>query len=110
VRKPIIAVLADHAQAHSLRAQGLSWTEVFERFAGNPTISLTKEQAKEWEKNSLAEWAGRGRLLITARREAFAKLRDLSTKVGDYVTDNRREQWIGPYLREVLSKTRNARR
>jgi len=104
MRKSIVAVLADHASAHALRAQGLSWAEVFERFAGNPGLTLTPAEAVAWHENGFGEWAGRGRLLITARLETFAKLKGLSAKVGDYVLANRREEWVGLFLRDQFVK------
>jgi hypothetical protein len=104
VRKVITALLADHAKVAALRARGLSWTEVANHFAGNPTISLTPDQADAWQKNGFALWVGRRRMLITANLEAFTKLRDLSAKVGDYVVRNRKEEWIGPFLRGQFPK------
>jgi hypothetical protein len=111
VRKPIVAVLADRAKADFLHDQGLSWAEVFERFAGNPTVNLTLQEAKAWSGNGFAEWAGRGRMLITARLEAFPRLHDLSARVGGYVATNRKEEWVGPYLRgQFIRRSRRATR
>jgi hypothetical protein len=104
VRKPIVAVLADYAKAHSLHKEGLSWPEVFERFAGNPTLQLTREEATAWLEKGFGQWAGRRRLLITARAEAFVRLKDLSAKVGGYVAANRHTEWTRLYLQDQFVK------
>jgi hypothetical protein len=104
VRQPIVAVLVDYAKAHSLHMQGLSWPEVFDEFAGNSTLQLTREEASAWLEQGFAKWAGRGRLLIAARAEAFARLKDLSAKVGEYVATNRHTEWTRLYLQDQFVK------
>jgi hypothetical protein len=104
VRKVVVAVLADRAKVVSLRAEGISWTGVADHFAGSPSVNLTPGQAAEWYKNGFAIWVGRRRMLITANFEAFPRLRDLSTKVGDYVARNR-EDWVGAYLRGLFLRS-----
>ena len=99
MRKVIIAVVADHSEIATLRAEGFSWAKISERFQCNPAVNLTPSQAEAWHKNGFAIWVGRRRMLITARLEAFARLRDLSAVAGDYVATNRKEEWVGPFLR-----------
>ena len=104
MRKIINAVLADHAAVGALRAQGISWAKVAEQFIGNPAVNLTPAQADEWYQSGLAIWVGRRQMLITARLEAFARFRDLSAVAGDYVATNRKEEWVGPFLRGQFLK------
>jgi len=104
VRKIVIGVLADHAKVVALRAQGISWTGVAEHFTGNTAVNLTPEQAREWYKNGFAIWVGRRRMLITSNLEAFPRLHDLSARVGEYVVRNRKQDWVGPYLRGQFLK------
>ncbi len=104
VRKLVIAVVADHSRVCALRKKGFSWSRIFERFSGGRQVSLTQEQADEWYENGFAIWVGRRRILITARLEAFTRLRDLSTVAGDHVATNRKEEWVGPFLRAQFLK------
>jgi hypothetical protein len=96
--------VADHGEIATLRAEGLSWTKVAERFECNPALNLTPSQADAWHKNGFAIWVGRRRMLITARLEAFARLRDLSAVAGDQVAAKRKEEWVGPFLRGQFLK------
>jgi excisionase family DNA binding protein len=108
VRKPIVAIAVDHNVATSLKKQGLSWAEIFDRFDASNKISLTNLQADTLCTSGFAEWASRKdgflRIVIKARFEAFTKLRDLSVKAGDYVAKNRRADWVGPFLRDQFRK------
>jgi len=104
VRKVVIAVLADKSKVLALRAQGISWTGVAEHFDGNTEVNLTQAEADAWHQNGFAIWVRRGRMLITANLEAFPRLHDLSARVGDYVVRNRKEGWVGPYLRGQFLK------
>jgi len=88
VRKPIIGIVAEYGAAHALhREEGLSWSEIFDRLAVTyTTVPLSEAEAKAFCENGLANRAGRGsgysRLVITARFEARARFRDLSSRVG----------------------------
>jgi hypothetical protein len=105
VHKAIVAVIADHDRVAALREQGMSWSKVAERFSSNRTVSLTPAQADAWYKNGFAVWVERRRrMLITARLEAFARLRDLSAVAGDHVAAKRKEEWVGPFLRGQFLK------
>ena len=108
MRKPIVAIAVDYAEATNLKGQGLSWAEVFDRFEGSAKISLTHVQADALCTRNFAEWAGRRdgflRVVIKARFEAFAKLRDLSALAGKHVEKHRKEGWVGPFLRDQFRK------
>jgi len=108
VRKPIVAIAVDYADAATLKEQGLSWAEVFDRFKGSAEISLTHLQADALCTGNFAEWAGRRdgflRVVIKARFEAFAKMRDLSASAGEYVEKHRKDGWVGPFLRDQFRK------
>ena len=103
MRKVINAVLADSPKIDQLRAQNVPWSKIAAYFDGNPAATFTPAQAKAWRDNGFAIWAG-DTLLITARLEAFTKLHDLSARVGPYVVENRKQNWIGPYLRGQFQK------
>ncbi len=104
MRTPVIAVTAERSQVDALRDKGFSWSMIFERFTGGRQVRLTQEQANEWYANGFAIWAGRRRMLITARFEAFARLRDLSAMAGSDVANNRKEEWVGTFLRAQFLK------
>ena len=105
MHKAIVAVIADHDRVAALREQGMSWSKVAESFSSNRTVSLTPAQADAWYKNGFAVWVERRRrMLITARLEAFARLRDLSAVAGDHLAAKRKEEWIGPFLRGQFLK------
>jgi hypothetical protein len=104
VRKVVIGVIADYRTVKTLRDQRLSWSQVAEQFTGGREVKLTPAQADAWQKNGLAVWVERRRrLLITARFDAFAKLRDLSALVGGDGTE--KEEWVGPFLRAQFLKS-----
>lgn len=102
--RAITAIVADYETVHDLRSDGLSWSAVFERFTGAPEVRLTQAQADALYRSGFAKWAGRRRMLITARFEAFPKLRDLSAGADPYVIENRGEDWVGPFLRSQFLK------
>ena len=105
MHKVIVAVIADHDRIAALREQGMSWSKVAEQFSSNRTVNLTPAQADVWHKNGFAVWVDRRRrMLITARLEAFARLRDLSAVAGDQVVAKRKEEWVGPFLRGQFLK------
>lgn len=104
MRTAITAIVADYDKVFALRVEGLSWSMIFGRFAGSSQVSLTQAQADALHKNGFAKWVARRRMLITARFEAFPKLRDLSAVVDPYVVQNRNEDWIGPFLRSQFLK------
>lgn len=108
----VVAVLADYEDVVHLlelhRAGELSWKEIFERLSANTQVELTKVQADELHASGLGVWSGSGRMIITTRREAFARLSDLSAAIGFDHTGNlatgthiarTRKDWIGPYIR-----------
>ena len=105
MRKVVIGIVVDYRKVKDLRDQGLSWSEIAKKFTGYPEVSLTPAQADAWQKNGFAVWVERRRrMLITARFEAFAKLRDLSAVAGEDVAQNRKEEWVGPFLRAQFLK------
>jgi hypothetical protein len=105
VREVIVAVLADHDSVVALRAKGMSWSQVAAQFSGSRTVNLTPGQADAWHKNGFAVWVERrSRMLITARLEGFARLRDLSALAGEHVSAKRKEEWVGPFLRGQFLK------
>jgi hypothetical protein len=104
VRKNVLAVVADYEEVGTLHKSGLSWSMIFERFSNGSQIWLTLEQAEDFIRNGYGTWAARRRLLITSRFEAFTRLRGLSAVAGDHVVRNRKEDWIGPFLRGQFLK------
>jgi hypothetical protein len=104
VRPTITAVVVDYGRVSALRKEGLSWSMIFEQLAGGSQVRLTQAQADALYKNGFARWAARRRMLITARFEAFPKLRDLSAVVDPYVVENRNKDWVGPFLRSQFVK------
>ena len=106
MRKVIVAVQADHDKVAALRKEGRSWLEIFGRFSGGTQVHLTQSQAEALHANGFAQWAGRRRMLIKARFEAFPKLRDLSSVAGGHVVNHRKEDWVGPFIRESIGRAR----
>jgi hypothetical protein len=124
----VIAVLADYehvAPLLALHSKGeLSWKQLFDRLEGNTQVRLTQAEAQALAKNGFAVWSGTNRMIITARCEPFAKLSDLSARIGfdrngnrvvreGAIAGNRREvvvisesrrDWIGPFLRSQFLK------
>lgn len=104
MRLTITAVMADYESVSALRKEGLPWSMIFERFATGREVRLIQAEADALYRNGFAKWAGRRRMLITARFEAFPKLRDLSAIADQYVVGRRREDWVGPFLRSQFLK------
>ena len=137
MRQFVMGVVADHREVDRLRAQGLSWSEVAARFIGNQEVKLTRPEVDALAENGFAFWVERrDRMLISTRVENFARLSDLSARVGFdsganaikgqsetgeqarartsqgglslmHIGEKRRTDWVGPFLRaQFLKRTR----
>lgn len=78
---------------------------------GGRKIQLTLAQADALKDNGFAHWIGFRRMKITARFEAFTKLRGLSAKVGEVATTKSSESWVKAFIGQQFdSKLRATRR
>jgi len=119
--REVISVLADYERVAPLlalhRKHEMSWKEIFDRLDGNTEVRITVAQADALAKNGFGVWSGSGRMIITARCETFAKLSDLSARVGFdrngeagecLISASQKVDWIGPFLRSQFLKRERA--
>ena len=118
LHQKVIGVMADGKTINRLRDQGLSWSEIAARFAGNTEVKLTCTEAGWLAENGFAFWVHRRRrMLIGARLETIARLSDLSARVGFDGKGNtlgfrkpgfgriaEKVDWLGPFIRSRFLK------